>query len=221
MKKRKEYVVFGLGRFGRSVAKQLEKNGCKVLAVDSDPNLVREIANDVTAGICGEITDVNVLNDLGIDDFDGAIIAIGSNLEAAVMATIFAKEHGVKLVIAKSYSDLQGRILKKVGADRILLPEQEMGIHLANTLGMDSLFDSIELSSEYSIADIPVQRSWVGKNLIELALRDRFQVDVIAVKRNGQMTVTPSAKEAFIPGDILVILGKNETLKKLAGLNLK
>lgn len=216
--KNKEYVVFGLGRFGSSVARQLEMNGCKVLAVDCDEEQVKEAADHVTVAMRADISDVNALDELGIRNFDGAIVAIGGNLEASVLATIWAKEHGVKLIIAKASSELQGRILKKVGADRIVFPEREMGIHLANSLIMNSLFDTIELTSEYSIADISVQDSWIGKNLKELKLRDRFHVDVIAVKRNGRMLVTPSADEKFISGDVCVILGKNTTLKRLSGL---
>lgn len=216
--KNKEYVVFGLGRFGSSVARQLEMNGCKVLAVDSDEERVKEAAEDVTVAMKADISDINALDELGIRNFDGAIIAIGGNLEASVLATIWAKEHGVKLIIAKASSELQGRILKKVGADRIVFPEREMGIHLANSLIMNSLFDTIELTSEYSIADISVQDSWIGKSLKELKLRDRFHVDVIAVKRNGRMLVTPSADEKFVSGDVCVILGKNTTLKRLSGL---
>lgn len=216
--KKKEYVVFGLGRFGSSVARQLEKNGCRVMAVDSNPDRVSALAEDVTVSMNADISDVNALDELGINNFDGAIIAMGGNLEASILATIWAKEHGVKVVIAKAYNYLQGRILTKVGADRIVYPEREMGVHLANTLGMNSFFETIELSSEYSIMDIQVQKNWVGKNLKELKLRDKYHVDVIAIKRGGRMIVTPSADAPFMEGDIFMVLGKNDTLKRLAGV---
>lgn len=216
--KKKEYVVFGLGRFGSSVARQLEKNGCRVMAVDSNPDRVSALAEDVTVSMNADISDVNALDELGINNFDGAIIAMGGNLEASILATIWAKEHGVKVVIAKAYNYLQGRILTKVGADRIVYPEREMGVHLANTLGMNSFFETIELSSEYSIMDIQVQKNWVGKNLKELKLRDKYHVDVIAIKRGGRMIVTPSADAPFMEDDIFMVLGKNDTLKRLAGV---
>ncbi len=216
--KKKEYVVFGLGRFGSSVARQLEKNGCKVMAVDSDPDRVTALAEDVTVSMNADISDVNALDELGINHFEGAVIAMGGNLEASVLATIWAKEHGVKKVIAKAYNPLQGRILEKVGADRIVYPEREMGVHLANSLVMNSLFDTIELSSEYSILDIAIPKGWIGKNLIELKLRAKYHVEVIAVKRSGKMVVMPSADVPFMDGDILVVLGKNETLRKLTSL---
>lgn len=213
--KRQEYVVFGLGRFGSSVARQLEKNGCKVMAVDSDPDRVTALAEDVTVSMNADISDVNALDELGINNFDGAVIAMGGNLEASILATIWAKENGVKRVIAKAYNQLQGRILSKVGADKIVYPEREMGVHLANSLVMNSLFDTIELSSEYSIMDIQILDKWIGKNLIELKLRAKYHVEVIAVKRGGKMVVMPSAEVPFLEGDILMVLGKNETLKKL------
>ncbi len=216
--KKKEYVVFGLGRFGSSVARQLEKNGCKVMAVDSDPDRVTALAEDVTVSMNADISDVNALDELGINNFDGAVIAMGGNLEASILATIWAKEHGVKNVIAKAYNQLQGRILAKVGADKVVYPEREMGVHLANSLVMNSLFDTIELSSEYSIVDMSVVKSWIGKNLIELKLRAKYHIEVIAVKRGGKMVVTPSADVPFLEGDILVVLGKNDTLKRLAAL---
>lgn len=216
--KKKEYVVFGLGRFGSSVARQLEKNGCKVMAVDSDPDRVTALSEDVTVSMNADISDVNALDELGINNFDGAVVAMGGNLEASILATIWAKEHGVKNVIAKAYNQLQGRILAKVGADKVVYPEREMGVHLANSLVMNSLFDTIELSSEYSIVDMSVVKSWIGKNLIELKLRAKYHIEVIAVKRGGKMVVTPSAEVPFLEGDILVVLGKNDTLKRLATL---
>jgi trk system potassium uptake protein TrkA len=216
--KNKEYVVFGLGRFGSSVAVQLERNGCKVLAVDSDEERVSDLSGEVTAAICADIADEGALDELGIKNFDGAIIAIGNDLEPAVLATIWAKEHGVQTVIAKAYTPLQGRILKKVGADRVVYPEREMGVHLANSLMMNSMFDTIELSNEYSIMDVPIPKNWVGKSLKELKLREKFQVNVLAVRRGGNTQVSPNVDEAFVGGDVCVILGKNTTLKRMLGL---
>lgn len=216
--KKQEYVVFGLGRFGSSVARQLEKNGCRVMAVDCDPDRVLALADDVTISMNADVSDVNALDELGINNFDGAVIAIGGNLEASILASIWAKEHGVKKVIAKAYNQLQGRILLKVGADKVVYPEREMGVHLANSMVMNSLFDTIELSSEYSIMDMVIPKNWIGKTLIELKLRTKYQIEVIAVKRGGKMIVTPSADVPFLEEDVLVILGKNDTLKRLTNI---
>jgi trk system potassium uptake protein TrkA len=217
---KKEYLVIGLGRFGSSVAMQLEANGCSVLAVDSNEKRVKQIADYVTLAMCMDITNEESLKELGVRNFDGAVISIGHGLEAAVLATIWAKEQGVAQVIAKAYDEMQGKILAKVGADEIVYPEREMGMHLANKLAFNNLVDTIELTSDYSIADMPVPQEWVGKNLKELKLREKYKVNVIAVKRKGEMTVTPSADRPALAGDVFVLMGTNTTLKKLANASL-
>jgi trk system potassium uptake protein TrkA len=217
---KKEYLVIGLGRFGSSVAMQLEANGCSVLAVDRDEKRVKQIADYVTLAMCMDITNEDSLNELGVRNFDGAVISIGHGLEAAVLATIWAKEQGVAQVIAKAYDEMQGKILTKVGADEIVYPEREMGMHLANKLAFNNLVDAIELTSDYSIVDMPVPKEWVGKNLKELKLREKYKVNVIAVKRKGEMTVTPSADRPTLAGDVFVLMGTNATLKKMANMSL-
>lgn len=214
----KEYIVIGLGRFGSSVAKQLEANGCRVLAVDSNEKKVRQVAEYVTLAMCMDITNEDSISELGVRNFDSAVISIGHNLEAAVLATIWAKEQGVKQVIAKAYDEMQGKILSKVGADEIVYPEREIGIHLANNLAFNNLVDAIELTTDYSIIDVPVLREWIGRNLRELKLREKYKVNVIGIKRNGQLMLNPSADAATVKGDVFVLLGTNNTLKKLANI---
>lgn len=218
MKKRaqKEYIVIGLGRFGSSVAKQLEANGCRVLAVDRSEQMVGQIAEYVTLAMRIDVTDEEALKELGGRNFDGAIISIGHGLEASVLATIWAKEQGIRQVIVKAYDDTQGKILTKVGADEVVYPERQMGVHLANDLAFNNLFDTIELTAEYSMADVDLLGSWVGKNLKELKLREKYGVNVIAVKRGGVLLINPSADEPMKQNDVFVLLGKNSTLKKLA-----
>lgn len=214
----KEYIVIGLGRFGSSVAKQLEANGCKVLAVDSNEKRVRQVAEYVTLAMCMDITNEDSIQELGVKNFDGAVISIGHNLEAAVLATIWAKEQGVAQVIAKAYDEMQGKILTKVGADEIVYPERETGIHLANNLAFNNLVDAIELTTDYSIIDVPVLKEWIGKNLRELKLREKYKVNVIGIKRNGQLILNPSADDPTMKNDVFVLLGTNNTLKKLANI---
>lgn len=214
----KEYIVIGLGRFGSSVAKQLEANGCKVLAVDSNEKRVRQVAEYVTLAMCMDITNEDSIQELGVRNFDGAVISIGHNLEAAVLATIWAKEQGVAQVIAKAYDEMQGKILTKVGADEIVYPERETGIHLANNLAFNNLVDAIELTTDYSIIDVPVLNEWIGKNLKELKLREKYKVNVIGIKRNGQLILNPSADDPTVKNDVFVLLGTNNTLKKLANM---
>lgn len=214
----KEYIVIGLGRFGTSVAKQLEANGCKVLAIDRDEKKIRQIAEYVTLAMCVDVTNEEALKELGGRNFNGAIISIGHSLEAAVLASIWAKEQGISLVIAKAYDEMQGKILTKIGVDEIVHPEKERGVHLANALAFNNLFDAIELTSEYSIADIDILSSWVGKNLKELNLRKKYGVNVVALRRGGALVINPDADAPIQKNDIFVLLGLNNTLRKIASM---
>lgn len=220
MKKRKiekkQYVVIGLGRFGTSIAKQLEANGCMVLAVDRDERRVNNVAEFVTRAMCLDITDEEAILELGLSNFDGAVVSIGHNLDAAIFAVMSAKEQGIPKVIAKAYDETQGKILTKVGADEIVYPEREMGYHLAKNLAFGRLLDAVELTADYSIAEIPLLREWSGKNLIELKLREKYHVNVIAVKRGSDLEITPPADKPLLDGDVLVILGKNDVLNRLS-----
>ena len=218
MKRRavKEYIVIGLGRFGSSVAMQLEANGCRVLAVDRNENKVRQIAEHVTLAMRVDVSDEDALSELGGRNFDGAIIAIGHSLEASVLASIWAREQNIGQVIAKAYDETHGKILAKLGVDSVVYPEVEMGVHLANNLVFNNLFDAIELTAEYSIADIDVPESWEGKSLRELRLRERDGVNVVGVKHNGELQISPPADEPARRGSVFVLLGKNSTLEKIA-----
>ena len=213
---RKDAVVFGLGRFGWSVALQLELNGCRVMAVDIDEKKVNRISEYVTLAMCVDVTNEDAMQELGINHFDLAIIAIGHNTEASILTTIWAKDHGVKQVVSKAFNDIQGRILMKVGADDIIFPEKEMGKRIANNLTFNNIVDAIELTEGYSIADITVPASWVGKNLMELKLRDKYRINVIAIKRDKEIIMNPSAKDPISDNDVFVILGANNMIKKLS-----
>lgn len=213
---KKQYIVIGLGRFGRSVARQLEANGCMVLAVDREEKNVNTVAEYVTRAMCMDITDEDAVEELGLSNFDGAVVSIGHNLDAAIFAVMWAKEQGVTQVIAKANDENQGKILTKVGADEIVYPEREMGYHLAKNLAFGNFLDAVELTADYSIAEIPILHEWVGKNLKELRLREKYHVNVIAVKRNRDLEITPSADKNFVEDDIVVVLGKNDVLKKLS-----
>lgn len=215
---KKQYVVVGLGRFGQSVARYLETNGCTVLAVDSDSKKVNIVSEYVTRAMCLDISDEEAVQELGLSNFDGVIIAIGNNLESTIFAIIWAKEAGVKQIIAKAYDETQGKILTKVGANEIIYPEREMGYQLAKNLAFGKILDAVELTADYAIAEIPVMQKWIGKSLIELKLRERYHINVIAVKRENELEVPPSADKKFEEGDIIVFLGRNGVLKKLSEL---
>jgi len=219
--KSQDIIILGLGRLGSSMAKQLEANGCKVMAVDSNPKKIRQIADYVTKAVCADVTDEDAMEELGVHNFDTAVIAIGHNAEATVLATIWVKEHGVKNVISKAFNDTQARILKKVGADQVIFPEREMGIRLANNLTMNNIIDAIELTDEYSIAKIPVLSEWTGKNLMELNLRHKYKINVIAVQKGNEIVMVPDAQEKITEDEVFVILGTNQMLQKLATMSRK
>ena len=190
---KKQYVVVGLGRFGQSVARYLEVNGCTVLAIDSDSKKVNMVSEYVTRAMCVDIGDEEAVQELGLSNFDG-------------------------MIIAKAYDETQGKILSKVGANEIIYPEREMGYQLAKNLAFGKILDAVELTADYSIAEIPVMQKWIGKCLIELKLRERYHINVIAVKRGGELEVPPSADKEFEADDIIIFLGRNGVLKRISEL---
>lgn len=212
---KKEFVVFGLGRFGTSIAKTLSDGGCQVMVVDDDEDKIHEIADSVTYAVKADVTDADALASLGISNYDGAIIAIGKNLEASVMVTILVKEMGVPYVLAKAQNELHGKVLKKVGADMVIFPEKESGIRIANNLMMGNFFDAVELSANFSMMDLDIPEDWIGHSLKELNLRARKKINVIAVKRKDHLNINPEVDEPLEKDDVLVVIGKNEILNKL------
>lgn len=217
-KVKKEFVVFGLGRFGTSVAAALADGGCEVMAVDSNAEKVKEIAEHVTHAVTCDVVDAEALEALGVRNFDGAVVAIGGDIEASVMVTILAKECGIPYVLAKAQSELHAKILRKVGADMVVFPEKETGIRIANNLIGGNFFDAVELSSVFSLVEITLPKDWTGKSLIDLNLRAKRKINVIGIRRDGELNVNPDAAEPLEDGDILVVIGKNDELNKLREL---
>lgn len=181
----KSYAVFGLGRYGIAVAKELVNNGADVLAVDIDEDIVNSAVADIPFCRCADITDPEVIKQLGISNVDVVVIAMANNLEASVMSVILCKEAGVNMVIAKCADEMQGKILCKVGADKVVYPENESGVRLAKNLLSAGMVDLIDLSEDISVIEIPVKEKWVGKTLIELDLRKKYAINIIAI-RNGE-----------------------------------
>ena len=181
----KSYAVFGLGRYGIAVAKELVNNGADVLAVDIDEDIVNSAVADIPFCRCADITDPEVIKQLGISNVDVVVVAMANNLEASVMSVILCKEAGVKMVIAKCADEMQGKILCKVGADKVVYPENESGVRLAKNLLSAGMVDLIDLSDDISVIEIPVKEKWVGKTLIELDLRKKYAINIIAI-RNGE-----------------------------------
>lgn len=215
MVKKKEFAVLGLGKFGLSLAKCLADSSCEVMVVDRDAEMVDLVADYVVYAEVGDLTNKDFIGSLGLSNYDAVIIGIGDDLEASVMATILAKESGAKMILAKAGSELQARILRKVGADSIVFPEQESGIRIGNQLVRGNYFDAIELSDTYSIVELPLPESWIGHTFISLDLRARYKVNVIGIKRDEEMIINPDPKKTLMGNDLLVVLGDNDNLEKL------
>lgn len=181
----KSYAVFGLGRYGFSVAKELVNNGADVIAVDIDENIVNSAAKEIPFCRCADITDLEVIKQLGISNVDIVVVAMANNLESSVMSVILCKEVGVKTVIAKCADEMQGKILSKVGADKVVYPENESGVRLAKNLLSAGFVDVIDLSDDISVIEFPVKEKWIGKTIIELDLRKKLAINIIAI-RNGE-----------------------------------
>lgn len=211
----KEFAVFGLGKFGYSVAETLAKSGCEVLAVDNNEEKIQEIADVVTYAVKADVTDPDVLQSLGISNLDGAVVAISDNLEASIMATILAKELGVGYVIAKAQNERHATVLKKVGADAIIFPEKEMGVRTAHNMISGNFVDLVELSSTFSMAEMGIPAAWVGNSLRLLNIRDQYGVNVIGVKRGENLDVDINPDLPLEAGDTLVLVGSNDSLRKI------
>lgn len=209
----KQFAVLGLGSFGWSVATTLERLGCDVIVMDQSYERIQEIADKVAYAMRADVSDPEAMQALGGKNLDGAIVAISDNLEASIMATMLSKEMGIPYVVAKAKDRLQGTILEKVGADRIIYPEVEMGSRIAKNLMSTTFSDWIELSSEYSMAETPVPKEWVGKSLVELAVREKCNVNVVGIIENGQMHVTFDPNRPLTEHMILVIIGADEVLE--------
>ena len=215
MAKSKQFVVIGLGRFGESVAKTLYELGHDVLAIDMNEDMVQEISNSVTHAVQMDATDESALRTLGLRNFDVAVVTIGSNIQASVMVTLLVKELGVKYIIAKGQSDLHAKVLYKIGADRVVLPEKDMGVRVAHNLVSASILDYIELSPDYSIMEMKALEEWNGKTLAELKLRSKYGINVMAIKKDDDINISPNADEVISSDDIIVAIGSAEDLAKI------
>ncbi len=214
----KSYIVIGLGRFGSQVARELCKLGCEVLAMDTNTELVHQVANDVTHAVTGDGQDKEVLRALGTREFDCGIVAIGDDLAASVLVTMNLKELGVPFIICKAHDETHRRVLQKLGADRVVIPEQEQAARLARSLSSHNVLDYIELSDEYGIIEVPAPAIWGGKSLKELNVRAKLGVNILAVRRQGKTNVSPAADFVLADGDILLVLGDSAALKKVQKL---
>lgn len=210
-----QFAIIGIGRFGWSVAQTLHKMGCEVLAVDKDPHRVQDIADWVTHVVEADSTDEKALKELGMTNFDVVVVSIGEDIQASIMTTLLLKEIGVKKVVARAQNTLHGKLLEKVGADRVVYPERDMGIRIVHQLISPSVLDFVELSDDYSIVEVTAGEFFAGKSLQQLDIGATFGCNVMAIRSNGKFHIAPTADFIIQEGDLLVVIGHNHALKKL------
>ncbi len=215
MKAKKTYAVFGLGRYGTAVAKELVDNGTEVIAVDHDQRIVNDAAAYLPVCKCADVTDAEVISRLAIGNIDTVIVCMASNLEASVMTVTLCKEAGVKTVIAKCANEMHQKILLRVGADQVVFPENESGIRLAKNLLSSGFIDMLSLSKDVSIVEIDVRDEWVGKNLIELNLRKKYGFNIAAIKKGGNVSVNINPEQVLDGETTLIVIANTARLGKL------
>lgn len=212
---KKQFVIIGCGRFGSSVAKKLYELGAEVMAVDEHEETVQNISDFVTYAVQADATDEKTIKSLGIRNFDVAVVSIGGDIQSSILITLMLKELGVKYVVAKAQNDLHGKVLYRIGADRVVFPEREMGIRVASNLVSDNILEYIELAPDYSIMEIVALPLWMGKTLKEIDMRNEYGINVMAIKHGEDIDITISANEVIKEGDVLVVIGHNDNLKKI------
>jgi len=219
--KNKQFVVIGLGRFGSSIAKTLYSLGNEVMAIDNDEETVQNISDFVTHAVQADATDEATIKSLGIRNFDVAVVTIGSNIQSSVMITLLLKELGIKYVIAKAHNELHAKVLYKIGADRVVFPERDMGVRVAHNLCSSNILDYIELSPDYNIMEITAIEEWENKSFRELDMRNKYGFNVMAIKRSSEINVSPKADDVIRPGDVLVVISETENIRKFESEKLR
>jgi trk system potassium uptake protein TrkA len=215
-KKNRTFGVIGLGRFGYHVARTLAQGGAEVIACDVDEEKVREVSEYVSLAYVLDATDAKALKESGIANVDTAVVSIGENIEASILIVVQLKELGVKEVVAKAITPLHGRVLEKLGVDRVVYPEKEMAIRVAHSLLAGEFIEEIPIGEKHSLFELKAFDFMLGKTLRELDVRRRFGVSVLAIKRGENLIVNPMGDEKILPGDILVVLGTTEQLSSMA-----
>ncbi|MCG2761963.1 MAG: TrkA family potassium uptake protein [Candidatus Atribacteria bacterium] len=213
----KQFIVLGLGRFGSAVATTLVELGHEVLGVDNDEERVDALKDKITQAVQADITEEKVLKELGVKNFDAAIVSIATNLEASILVTMMLKEMGLKYIIAKAQNNLHAKVLEKIGVDKIVFPERDMGARIAQRLITPDIKDYIDLEPDYNVIEIEALPDFVDKTLSELDLRNKYGINVLAIKRNNSFNISPQAKDIIKKGDLLIVIGETKKITELAG----
>jgi len=211
--KKKQFVIIGLGRFGSSLGRELVQLGHEVLGIDKDEEAVQDMSGILTYAVSADCTDEEALRSLGVRNFDCGVVAIGDDIQSSILTTILLKDLEVKQVVAKALTELHGRVLEKIGVDRVVYPERDMGIRVAHQLVSPNLLDYIELSKEYTIAELAVPQCLDGKSLHDLNPRARFGCSIVAINKPNGIIIAPTATDVLSLRDVMVIIGTNEQIE--------
>ncbi|ALS77124.1 MULTISPECIES: TrkA family potassium uptake protein [Planococcus] len=211
---KKEFVVIGLGRFGGSIVRELIEQGADVMAIDKDHERVDEFASIATQAVVADTTDESVLKSLGVRNFEQVIVAIGENIQASILTTLMLKEIGVKKITVKAQNDYHAKVLHKIGADKVVHPERDMGIRIAHNILSNNVLDYLELSDEHSIMEIKANDKLAGYTLIELDIRAKYGINIVAIKRGDDIIVSPQADMEIERDDILIIIGSDADINR-------
>lgn len=214
----KQFVVIGCGRFGKSLALKLSELDQEVLVIDEDEDIINEISPYVTQAVVADVTVEGVMESLGIQNFDVVIIGMSSNFEASVLATAYAKELGVGTVVVKVRDSLNGKIMTKIGADSVIIPEKESGHRLAHSLTKKGIVDFIEVSEEFSMMEVMAPKSWVKDKIHDLDIRNKFKVSIIAVRRGEETFINPDPNYVISEKDTLLVIGKTTDIENLVNI---
>ena len=209
----KQFAIIGMGRFGSSVARTLYEMDYEVLGIDENEERINENLQFVTHAVVADTTDERALKELGIRNFDVVVVAIGVDIQASILTVLTLKELGVKKIVAKAQNERHGQVLYKVGADRVVFPERDMGVRVAHNLVSSNVLDFIELAEDYSVAEVIVSSKMVGKTLRQLNIRAMYEINVIAIKSGDEFNITPNPDDVIRQGDVLVVVGNNKDLQ--------
>ncbi|WP_347550573.1 TrkA family potassium uptake protein [Pseudalkalibacillus hwajinpoensis] len=212
---KKQFAVIGLGRFGGSICKSLSQQGMEVLAIDMDEDKVNEFSSVATHAVIADSTDESVLKNLGIRNFDHVIVAIGDNIQSSILTTLILKELGVSKITVKAQNDYHEKVLNKIGADKIVHPERDMGVRIAHNIISNSVLDYLELSDEHSIVELIANSRMDNKTIIELDIRAKYGANIVAIKKGEEIIVSPQADQKIYKGDILIVIGSDQDINRM------
>ncbi|MDD2958743.1 MAG: TrkA family potassium uptake protein [Lachnospiraceae bacterium] len=211
---KKQYVVFGVDRFGASVARTLEKAGCQVIAVDKDSEKIQAIADDVSYALTADVEDPETIKNMGLRNVDGAVITMVDNMEASIVSAMMCQEMGLKYIVARAKNKMHGQILEKIGVSKIVYPEQEMGERVGRFIAAQDFMDWVSLSPNFSLVEMMTPPEWAGKSLAELNLRNKYGFNIVGMKKEDQMQLQLQPNAPLEADTVLYVIGKNTDLEK-------